>query len=130
MRKSILVGLAAAAIAAGGAGVAQSPGIVGQRPSDVTFTEQGLESLITDAMVRFQDGSVAEYFRDRNYVYTAGDGRTSYHGTWEVYDGGQVCVRFDNGFARCDTYVRSANKMVLILASGDRYPVRSKLSLR
>ncbi|MCA8884819.1 MAG: hypothetical protein KDA50_13885 [Rhodobacteraceae bacterium] len=130
MRHWVLAGLTAAGVLIGGTVLAQSPGIVGQKPSDVTFTEKGLESVIAGALVRFYDGSVAQYYRDRSYVYTAGDGRTSYRGLWEVYDGGQICVRFENGFTRCDTYVRSANKMILIEASGTRYPVRSKISLQ
>ncbi|WP_424990306.1 hypothetical protein [Fluviibacterium sp. S390] len=108
----------------------QSQGVTGQKPSDVFFTEDGLESQITGVRLRFQDGGEARFFADHRYAYLPGDGRDERRGTWEVYDRGQVCVRFDSGAARCDTLVRSADRMVLIAASGDRFPVRSLLSLR
>lgn len=120
-------GLAGVLVAAAACG--QTFGIVGQKPSDVMFTEQGLKATISGFTMQFEDGSEAQYFRNHHYVFTSADGVHSYDGKWHIFDHWQVCVQFNSGLARCDTYIRSARQIVFIAANGHRFSVRSRTAI-
>ena len=45
-------------------------------------------------------------------------------GPYRITDTGDVCIDFGNGATRCDLYVQSGNRTILIDEKGDRYPVR------
>ena len=45
-------------------------------------------------------------------------------GRYTISDDSTVCIDFDNGFSRCDMYVRSGEKLVLLTEDGLRFPIR------
>lgn len=121
--------LMAAAMLTGVSATGQTTQILGQRASDAIYTADGLTQAISGTVVEFYDGSRARYDTDGAYSYTYQEGDPPFVGTWTVRDVGEVCVTFENGSARCDHFVRSGDRMVLIIANGDRYPVRTKATL-
>ena len=106
--------------------VAASPSWAqGVRDGDVRMTAAETRTRLAEHVVEFFDGSKARYRDDGSYAYTYTDDGPAYRGTFVANEGGEVCVTFDNGFDRCDTYVLSGNRLVLIIADGTRFPARS-----
>ena len=97
----------------------------GLRPDDVLFSAGELEARLSGNTVEFFDGSKARYGSDGAYSYTYTDDDPPFLGAFTTTDGGEVCVAFDNGFSRCDTYVEANGRLVLIIADGTRFPARS-----
>jgi hypothetical protein len=75
--------------------------------------------------MEFFDGSTAAYAGDGAYRYVYAPDDPPFVGVWAAGEGGEVCVTFDTGRSRCDTYVENGGRLVLIIANGDRYPVRA-----
>ncbi|MDU8943992.1 hypothetical protein [Ovoidimarina sediminis] len=69
---------------------------------------------------------MARYGPGEGYSYTYADGLEPFMGTYVAGPGGDVCVMFESGRGRCDTYVEAGGRMVLIIADGTRFPVRSR----
>ncbi len=95
----------------------------GVRASDTLLSETDTMDRLSGQVVEFFDGSKARYARDGRYAYTYTDDQDPFTGTFTASDGGVVCVTFENGFARCDTYVLSGERLVLIIEDGTRFPV-------
>ena len=96
----------------------------GLRATDTRFTGTGLADALSGNTVEFFDGSLATYRADARYEYRYAPGDPVWRGTWEA-DASEVCVAFDNGTSRCDTFVRAGGRLVLVIARGDRFPVRT-----
>ncbi|WP_299876357.1 hypothetical protein [uncultured Sulfitobacter sp.] len=98
-----------------------------------TFTllsgDEALERAEVIAMtanndVAFFEGGVSRYSVGGAYSYTyANDGGTAY-GRFNVAPDGLICIAFRNGRSRCDRFVRSHGRLVMITENGDRFPVR------
>lgn len=116
--------LTAALICLSGAAEAQ-----GLRDSDTLLTEAQMAETLSGHIVEFYDGSKSRYRADGRYSYTYTDDTEPFLGTYALRDGSTVCVLFDNGFERCDTYVRAGERLVLIIADGTRFPVRTRSPL-
>ncbi|MEM9341840.1 MAG: hypothetical protein AAGA87_02225 [Pseudomonadota bacterium] len=97
----------------------------GVRDTDARLTASEIEAKLAGRVLEFFDGSKARYRADGGYAYTYTDEGPPFQGTYSARDEGEVCVVFDNGFDRCDTYVLSGDRLVLIIADGTRFPVRS-----
>jgi len=97
----------------------------GIRDDDRSLNIIELDGALSGQVVEFYDGSKARYMPDRGYSYTYREGEPPFVGTYEPHDDGQVCVEFDNGFSRCDMYVMAGEQLVLIIADGTRFPVRT-----
>mgnify|MGYP001798216536 CR=1 FL=1 len=97
----------------------------GVRDSDTRLSADETRAKLAEQVVEFFDGSKARYGGDGAYAYTYTDDGPAFRGTYVANDGGEVCVGFDNGFDRCDTYVLSGDRLVLIIADGTRFPARS-----
>ncbi len=100
------------------------------RPGDETFSKPDLEARLSGQVIEFFDDSQAFYEADGRYRYTYRPEDPPFVGTWEANDASAICVSFDNGFARCDTYVVSRGRLTMIVDNGDRYPVRSEQPIR
>ena len=98
----------------------------GVRDSDIMLDANEMASTLSGHVVEFFDGSKSYYAADGAYHYTYTDDGPPFRGTYEVNDQSGVCVTFDNGFSRCDMYVRSGERLVLIIEDGTRFPVRSR----
>ncbi len=79
---------------------------------------------LSGQVVQFFDGSKARYGSDGSYAYTYTDDQEPFVGTYSAAEGGEVCVTFDNGFSRCDTFVLSGDRLTLIIEDGTRFPVQ------
>ena len=97
----------------------------GQRPDDVRFSSADLTGALAGRTVEFFDGSKARYGTDGSYAYTYTDDDPPFIGQFTTDDESRVCVVFDNGFDRCDTFVRSNGRLVLIIEDGTRFPART-----
>lgn len=81
-------------------------------------------AMTANSDVEFFEGGVSHYSVGGAYSYTyANDGGTAY-GSFNVAPDGLICIDFRNGRSRCDRFVRSHGRLVMITESGDRFPIR------
>ena len=92
------------------------------KPGDVPLTFEELNGLAGRTLTFFDDGR-SKYSAGGAYSYTYASGDAAF-GTYSIAEDGSVCIAYRNGFSRCDLYVRSGERLVLIDEKGDRYPVR------
>ena len=96
------------------------------RPSDTLLDGVGMSEWVIGQTHEFFDGGRSFFSISGIYTYTYADGGVAY-GTWEMpQDGsdGVVCTHFRHGFSRCDRYVQSNGRLLLITEDGERFPVR------
>lgn len=74
-------------------------------------------------VVEFYEGGQSRYSEGGSYSYTYQGGGTAF-GTFEIGPDGVICILFQNGRDRCDQFVRSHGRLVMITQSGDRFPIR------
>lgn len=92
------------------------------KPGDVPLTLQELEALAGRTLTFYDDGR-SNFSEDGAYSYTYASGEAAF-GTYSIAQDGSVCIAYRNGFSRCDLYVHSGERLILIDEKGDRYPVR------
>ncbi len=93
------------------------------RASDLPLTgEQILARIVGRSLVFYDDGE-SRFSAGGAYSYTY-DGGGSAYGTFEVGTDGVICIYYRNGRSRCDKYVQSGDRLVVLTADGERYPVR------
>ena len=93
------------------------------RQGDLLLDPAGLQAALIEQDIVFYDRGRSEYFSDGRYAYTYDGGGTA-HGTYSIREDSTVCVDFDNGFSRCDLFVRDGQRLVLITEKGERFPIR------
>lgn len=98
----------------------------GVRADDVMMSPAELNALLGGSTVEFFDGSKARYASDGGYTYTFTDEGPEFVGTYTAAAESQICVTFTNGASRCDTYVRSGERLVMVIEDGTRFPVRER----
>ncbi len=91
---------------------------------DATFEGAELFNTLSGQTIEFFDASKASYAADGSYEYRYRPEDQAWRGTWDA-EGAEVCVIFENGFDRCDTFVRSGDRLVMVIADGTRFPVKS-----
>jgi hypothetical protein len=95
------------------------------RDSDHLFSPSELTSRLSGKILTYFDNGKSRYYADGRYSYTFfGDARESTGGYWTVRDDSAVCVEFITGQTRCDLFVQSGERLVLVDQKGDRYPVK------
>lgn len=95
------------------------------RDSDRLLDQAELTQLLSGQILEFYDNSLSFYLSDNEYEYRYAPGDDPFVGTYTVTTEGSVCVTFENGFDRCDLIVDDGKRYVMIIANGDRYPVRT-----
>lgn len=93
------------------------------KQGDVRFTASQIADFIAQNDVRFYDGGRSDYGADGAYAYVY-DGGDRAEGRFRIEADGSVCVDFDNGWSRCDLYVRNGDRVLLIDRKGNRYPLK------
>ncbi|TMV03736.1 hypothetical protein FGK63_18885 [Ruegeria sediminis] len=95
------------------------------RPGDVPLDKAELDALAGQTLTFYDDGQ-SRYSAGGGYSYTysAANGGGTAFGTYHIAEDGSVCTEFRNGFTRCDLFVRSGGRLILINEKGERYPVR------
>ena len=76
-----------------------------------------------NTLVFFDDGQ-SKFSPGGAYSYTYANGGGTAFGVFEVGADGTVCIAYRNGFSRCDRYVRSGDRVVMLTARGERFPIR------
>lgn len=91
--------------------------------SDALLSRDQVIGITEGQILYFYDGGQSRYSAGGAYSYSYESGATAF-GNFEVQTDGDVCVTFANGRERCDRFVRSHGRLVLLTADGGRYPVR------
>lgn len=71
----------------------------------------------------FYEGGQSRYSVGGAYSYSYQGGGTAF-GRFQIEGDGTICIAFNNGRSRCDAFVRSHGRLVMITQSGDRFPIR------
>lgn len=103
------------------AGAAQAQD--GLRAGDEILNDAQMAAEVQGHTHTFFDGGRSFFSVTDSYSYTYPDGGVAY-GRYELRADGVVCTFFSHGFERCDTYVRSGDRLVLITSDGVRFPVK------
>lgn len=95
------------------------------RDGDIPLTRAEVQALEGRVLTFYDDGQ-SRYSAGGaySYTYSVQNGGGTAFGTFEVAKDGSVCTEFRNGFHRCDLFVHSNGRLVLINEKGERYPVR------
>ena len=94
------------------------------KPGDIPLSPVELEQLAGRTLTFYDDGQ-SKFSAGGAYSYTYASGDSAF-GTYSIAQDGSVCIAYRNGFSRCDLYVRSGDRLILIDEKGDRYPVRGE----
>ncbi|MBM1633398.1 hypothetical protein JQV27_07515 [Sulfitobacter mediterraneus] len=90
---------------------------------DAALSREEVLSLTATQRVEFYEGGVSHYSVGGAYSYTYAGGGTAF-GRFQVGSDGVVCVDFRNGRHRCDQFVHSHGRVVMITEDGQRFPIR------
>lgn len=90
---------------------------------DVTLNSDDFDQIFVGNSLVFYDGGKSGFGPDGAYSYTYDGGGTA-RGVFSVKDAGMICVDFDNGWSRCDTFVSNNGRLVLLTEKGERYPIK------
>ncbi|WP_438826353.1 hypothetical protein [Ruegeria atlantica] len=94
------------------------------KPGDIPLSSEELDALAGRTLT-FYDNGQSKFSAGGAYSFTYASGESAF-GTYSIADDGSVCIAYRNGFSRCDLYVRSGERLILIDEKGDRYPVRGE----
>jgi hypothetical protein len=73
--------------------------------------------------LEFYEGGVSRYSAGGAYSYSYAGGGTAF-GSFTVAQDGMICIAYRNGHGRCDKFVRSHGRLVMLTADGRRFAVR------
>lgn len=95
------------------------------RPTDSLPDTAALSALILDRDLIYFDDGTSRYGADGSYTwtYSQANGGGIWDGTYTITDN-IVCITFATGMERCDMFVTSGDRLTLLTADGDRYPIR------
>ncbi|MEM9577574.1 MAG: hypothetical protein AAF999_11245 [Pseudomonadota bacterium] len=93
------------------------------RDSDEILTREEVEVLTAGQTIVFYDEGRSKYSVGGSYSYTYASGESAF-GQYSIAADGTVCIAYRNGFGRCDRYVRSGGRIILLTESGLRFPIR------
>lgn len=91
--------------------------------ADRVLSRAEVEALVSGQTIVFYDDGRSNYEADGAYSYTYASGASA-HGRYKIAADGTVCVQYRNGFGRCDKYVQSGNRIVLLTEKGLRFPIK------
>ncbi len=126
MARCIIVAVMCGLMALGPA-LADSFRVPGMKRNDVYLTQTGLKQHLRGRLVEFQDGRLAHYRRGGSFQWREHEDAEGRDGSYSFGPEGRVCVRYDQGGGRCDTYVRSVKDLVMIDGQGRRHEVKSAI---
>jgi len=96
------------------------------RASDMVPTTADLSRQILDRDLEYFDGGISRYNTDGSYAWTYAEtnGGETHPGTHQISENGTVCITYETGAERCDMFVQSGDRLVLLTDNGQRYPIR------
>lgn len=95
------------------------------RSGDRALTHAEVRALTEGQTLVFYDDGQSKFSAGGAYSYTYASGEAAY-GRYRVEADGTVCIEYRNGFARCDLYVESGARIVMLTEKGERYPLRPR----
>ena len=95
-----------------------------ERDDDVALDRAQVLDLTDGATLVFYDDGQSRFSQGGAYSYTYADGGGTAYGVYRVGEDGTVCITYRNGRSRCDRYVRSGDRVVMLTERGQRFPVR------
>ncbi|UWR22877.1 hypothetical protein [Sulfitobacter sp. S190] len=90
---------------------------------DVPLSRTEVVALTAGPDLAFFAGGVSRYSAGGAYSFTYDSGQSAF-GTYDVGPDGVICIAYRNGRSRCDRFVRSHGRLVMLTQAGDRFPVR------
>lgn len=91
--------------------------------NDLVLSRSEVEALTVGKILTFYEGGTARYAVGGAYSYSYAGGATAF-GKFEIRPEGAVCIDYRNGRVRCDLFVHSHGRIVMLTESGKRFPVR------
>ncbi|GFE50440.1 hypothetical protein So717_21930 [Roseobacter cerasinus] len=95
------------------------------RASDRELTRAEVEQLTDGRTLIFFDEGRSRFSAGGAYSYTYVSGESAF-GRYRVEQDGTVCIDYRNGFSRCDRYVESSGRIVMLTQKGERFPIRAR----
>lgn len=95
------------------------------RAGDRVLSRDEVDVLTAGQTIVFYDDGQSKYSVGGAYSYTYASGESAF-GRYEIAEDGTVCVAYRNGFSRCDRYVQSGDRIVLLTEKGLRFPIRPR----
>lgn len=77
----------------------------------------------------YSDNSTARFSPEGSYSYTDRNGLIVDFGSFDLARNGQVCVDIQNGYRRCNLFVRRNGILIMLRDKGGRFPVRVDFSM-
>jgi hypothetical protein len=90
---------------------------------DTALSRNEAVRMTANRDVIFYEGDLSRYSVGGAYSYSYAGGGTAF-GTFEIKENGVICIAFKNGRSRCDRFVHSHGRVVMISEQGDRFAVR------
>ncbi|QBF29985.1 hypothetical protein [Thalassococcus sp. S3] len=94
------------------------------RDTDIVLTRGEVEDLTAGQTLVFYDDGQSKFSVGGAYSYTYANGGGTAYGQYDLAEDGTVCIAYRNGFSRCDRYVRSGDRVVMLTEKGERFPIR------
>ncbi|MBE3640116.1 hypothetical protein [Mangrovicoccus algicola] len=115
---------ALAATAAIGTAEAGDPWFPGKQSMDSYYTADGLSLKLIGNRVLFMDGSQTSFGRDGRVLHQQSETDPGLPGRYIFRPYGMVCITYDRGDSRCDTFVRTVGDMVMLTGNGERRKIK------
>ncbi len=95
------------------------------RDTDTVPTAQELSEIILVHDLEYFDGGVSRYNTDGTYTWTYNpdNGGGVWYGHHEITDN-VACITFVTGVERCDMFVQAGDRLTVLTADGQRFPIR------
>ncbi|KEJ90979.1 hypothetical protein [Sulfitobacter donghicola] len=90
---------------------------------DEALSRDEVVALTSNHKLEFYEGGVSHFSVGGAYSYAYEGGGTAF-GSFVVENDGLVCIAYRNGRSRCDRYVRSHGRVVMLTQSGERFAIR------
>ena len=94
------------------------------RADDQPLDDVLVMAEIVGKSLQYFDGGVSKFSAGGAYSYTYANGGGTAFGRYEIGVDGTVCIAFRNGFGRCDRYVESGGRVVMLTEKGERFPIQ------
>lgn len=94
------------------------------RNGDTVLSRGDVLRLIEGRTLVYFDNGESKFSAGGAYSYTYANGGGTAFGRFDVATDGTVCIAYRNGRARCDRYVETDGRYVMLTESGDRFPIR------
>lgn len=91
--------------------------------TDRILNRDEVDGLTAGQTLVFYDDGQSKYSVGGAYSYTYASGESAF-GRYRIEADGTVCIQYRNGFSRCDRYVQSGERIILLTGKGLRFPVR------